>query len=265
MDERELIKSCLQGNESSLEELIKKTQSLVFNLAIRFLWNRADAEDATQEILVKLITHLSKFDGRSKFNTWAYRVATNHLLNLKQTSLEKNFATFAVFADDLSNLSVTSDDDLPDQELLEKEIKIGCTLAMLQCLDRDLRMAFILGTVFKLKSKTAAAITRTTPENFRKRLELARKLIGNFLNSYCGVYNPYNKCKCSKRIDFALKSGRVSRNNLNFAGKTEPYVEEMEELHSISAIYRNHGELQNNSDFAEKLNKLLHSKKILLD
>ena len=43
-----------------------------------------DAEDATQEILVKVLTRLSSFEGRSSFRTWLYRVAFNHLLNMKR-------------------------------------------------------------------------------------------------------------------------------------------------------------------------------------
>ena len=265
MNDKELIKSCLEGNNKSLDELINSIQGLVFNLSLRFLWNRMDAEDATQEILIKIITNLSKYDGRSKFSTWTYRVATNHLLNLKQTSLEKTFTSFDVFADDLNTTKEPAHYDLPDKDLLEKEMKTGCTLAMLQCLDRDLRLAFILWTVFKLKSNVASKITQTTPENFRKRLELSRKLIGGFLNSYCGVYNPYNNCRCNKRIDVAIKTGRITKSNLNFADKIEHYNEEMEELHSLSGIYQNHGNIQSGSNFTDKLTELIKTKNIIIE
>ena len=265
MAEKELIKSCLEGNKHSLEKLITSIQGLIFNLSLRFLWNRMDAEDATQEILIKIITNLSKFEGRSKFNTWTYRVATNHLLNLKQTTLEKTFTSFDIFADDLSSIKEPISYELPDKDILEKEMKTGCTLAMLQCLDRDLRLAFILGTVFKLKSNVASSITETTPDNFRKRLELSRRIIGGFLNSYCGVYNPYNNCRCNKRIDNAIKNGRISKTNLNFAEKIESYNEEMEELHSLSGIYQNHGDIKNSSNFAEKLTELIKTKNIIIE
>ena len=69
MDEKELVESCLSGNKKSLEQLIRSIQGLVFNLSLRFLWSRADAEDATQEILIKVITNLGKFDNRSKLST----------------------------------------------------------------------------------------------------------------------------------------------------------------------------------------------------
>lgn len=265
MEEKELIKSCLEGNKQSLEKLINSIQNLVFNLSLRFLWNRMDAEDATQEILLKVLTNLSKYDGRSKFNTWTYRVATNYLINLKQTKLEKTFTSFDIFANDINSIKEPIHYDLPDKDLLEKEIKTGCTLAMLQCLDRDLRIAFILGSILKIKSNIASNIVETSPENFRKRLELSRRLIGAFLNSHCGVYNPYNNCRCNKRISSAISCGRIAKNNLNFADKIEKYNDEMEELNSLTGIYQNHGTFKSNTDLVAQLNELIMTKRIIND
>lgn len=263
MEEKELIKLCLEGNRESLEKLVNSVQGLVFNLSLRFLWNRMDAEDATQEILVKLITNLSKYNGRSKFSTWAYRVAVNYLLNLKQTPLEKSFTSFDVFAEDLATTKTAVEYSQPDSSILEKEMKTGCTMAMLQCLNRDLRIAFILGSVLKIKSTTAATIAETTPENFRKRLEKARKLIGAFLNDNCGVYNPKNSCRCSKRVNVALSNGRIVKGNLNFADKIEEYNEEMEELNSLEGIYNNHGKLKTTTDFNAQIARLIAGTKII--
>ncbi len=260
MEEKELIQSCLEGNKKSLEKLINSIQGLVFNLSLRFLWNRMDAEDATQEILVKVITNLSKFDGRSKINTWTYRVATNYLLNIKKT-----FTSFDVFSTDLYSAQSAVEYDLPDKDLLEREMKTGCTLAMLQCLDRDLRIVFILGSILKIKSNVASTIIKTSPENFRKKLELSRKLIGGFLNAHCGVYNPKNSCRCKKRINSAINCHRIIKTNLNFADKIELYNDEMEELNSMAGIYRNHGTFKSQKELVAQINKLVASKRIMND
>ncbi|WP_421800523.1 RNA polymerase sigma factor [Haliscomenobacter sp.] len=265
MEERELIQSCLEGNKRSLELLVNSIQGLVFNLSLRFLWNRMDAEDATQEILVKVITNLSKFDGRSKLNTWAYKVATNYLLNIKQTALEKTFTSFDIFASDLITAKSAIDYELPDKQLLESEMKTGCTLAMLQCLNRELRITFILGSILKIKSNVASTIVKTSPENFRKRLELSRKLIGGFLNAHCGVYNPRNSCRCNQQIHSAITCGRIVKTNLNFADKIEIYNDEMEELNSMTGIYQNHGTFKSQTEFISHLNDLIASKRIIND
>lgn len=266
MEEKELIKSCIEGNKNSLEKLINSIQPLVFNLALRFLWNRMDAEDASQEVLIKIITNLSKYDGRSKFSTWTYRVTVNHLLNLKKTVLEEKLtSSFHTFSSELKTSNDPIDYDLPDRNLLELEIKIGCTMAMMQCLDRDLRIAFILGSVLKIKSNVASTILNITPDNFRKRVELSRKLIGEFLEINCGVYNPYNSCKCNNKIKSGISCGRINKNNLNFADKMEGYVNEMNEIESITGIYQNHGTFKSNIDFVAQLNNIIATKAIIND
>lgn len=263
MNDNELAKFSMEGDKKSLEKLIHSIQPLIFNLAIRFLWKREDAEDATQEILIKIITNLYKFDGKSKFSTWAYRVGINYLINLKQTNLEKTLTSFQVFADDLSIQNGAVDYDLPDRDILEKEMKTGCTLAMLQCLNRELRIAFIVGSILKIKSNIAAEIIQTSPENFRKRLEISRKLIGAFLKSNCGVYNNTNPCRCNKRIQPALSCGRINKNNLNFADKLEYYNHEMEELNSLTGIYQNHGQMKSDFNFIESINSIIKNTKII--
>ena len=263
MEEQELIKNCLAGDKKSLEKLIYSIQPLVFNLSLRFLWNREDAEDATQEILIKIVTNLSKFQGRSKFKTWVYRVASNYLINQKQTKIETVLTSFDVYAEDLKKIKEPQEYNLPDKDLLEKELKTSCTLAMLQCLSRELRVTFILGSVIKLNSKIGAEITETTPENFRKRLEKSRKILESFLNSNCGVYNPNNNCRCNKRINTALSCGRMDKYKLNFVNKIDSYNTEMEELHSLSGMYKNHGQFKSDNDFMNHLNKLLSTKNII--
>lgn len=263
MDEQELIQKCLQGDKRSLGKLVDSVQTLLFNLSLRFLWNRMDAEDATQEILLKLITNLSKYDGRSKFSTWAYRVATNYLINIRQTEIETVLTSFDIYADDLKNFKAPTEYNLPDKELLEKEMKVSCTLAMLQCLNRDQRLTFILGNILKINSKIGSEITDTTPETFRKRLEQSRNILGDFLNNNCGVYNPSNNCRCGKRINTALACGRMKKTNLNFADKIESYNDEMEELCSLTGIYQNHGTFKSTSDFMAHLHEIIATKRII--
>ena len=75
------------GDGHALEALLEAVQGPVYGLALRMLWHPADAEDATQEILIKVVTHLSQFRGDSSFKTWMFRVATNHLLKAQRVSL----------------------------------------------------------------------------------------------------------------------------------------------------------------------------------
>ena len=72
-----LIEKAVTGDKKSLEEIILSVQDTVFNLSLRMLGSFADAEDASQEILLKVITHLSSFRQESAFSTWVFRIAVN--------------------------------------------------------------------------------------------------------------------------------------------------------------------------------------------
>ena len=77
------------GNRDALERLVRALQGDLYGLALRMLCNREDAEDATQEILVRIVTRLSQFDFRSKLKTWAYRVAVNYVLDVRKSAVER--------------------------------------------------------------------------------------------------------------------------------------------------------------------------------
>ena len=74
----QLVAQAREGNEEALEVVVRGIQDRIYNLALRMLWHPSDAEDATQEILLKVITHLSQFRQESAFITWVYQIAKNH-------------------------------------------------------------------------------------------------------------------------------------------------------------------------------------------
>ncbi len=83
-----LVADARSGDREALEQLLVRHQPWVLNIAVRMLWRRADAEDATQEILVKIVKALPAFRGESVFRTWLYRIAVNHILDLRRTGLD---------------------------------------------------------------------------------------------------------------------------------------------------------------------------------
>ena len=84
-----LIDSALKGDQKSLEELIYRHQAWIYNLALRMVFYPREAEDITQEILIKIITKLSTFRNESSFRTWVYRIVINHVLNMRKSLGEK--------------------------------------------------------------------------------------------------------------------------------------------------------------------------------
>ena len=134
----ELVCHIQAGRRDALEQLIRRHQGWIYNIALRMLYYPQDAEDATQEILIKLLTKLSTFEGKSQFRTWLYRLVVNDVLNMKRGRAEAEASTFDRYGHDLDN---TPDADLPDRntvpadvQLLVQEARIGCASGMLLCL-----------------------------------------------------------------------------------------------------------------------------------
>ena len=86
--DKALVESAVKGDKYSLELLIKRHQAWIYNIALKMIWDPVDAEDITQEVLIKIITKLSSFRGDSCFRTWAYRIVANHVINMKKRKKE---------------------------------------------------------------------------------------------------------------------------------------------------------------------------------
>ncbi len=214
-----LVEKATAGDKQSLETVILSVQDLVFNLSLRMLGTFPDAEDASQDILLKVITHLSSFKGDSAFSTWVFRIAVNHLKDYKRHMFAKFPLSFEYYGDDIRNAKT---DDVPDltqnveRAILAEELKLSCTNVMLQCLDTESRCIFILGTMFKVDSRIAGDILGITPEAYRQRLSRVRKKMADFLKEYCGEYGD-GTCHCADRINYAIQNHRIDPAQTCFA------------------------------------------------
>src|SRR5262245_10305077 len=240
------------GDRDALESVVRAVQPGVYGLALRFLWHPQDAEDATQEILVRVVTGLGGFRGGSAFRTWVYRIACNTLLTLREKRMEQHALSFEEFGEDLSrglsDAPLRVDRDV-DEALLLEEVKIGCTLAMLMCLDRNHRLAYILGEILELEHEEAARVLEIAPAAFRKRLSRARSSIRSFMTARCGLVNPANACRCRRRVATAVDLGRVDPANLLFAASLAharrfpqvlERIRQLEKTRRAAALYRSH-------------------------
>lgn len=156
-----LAAQACRGDAEALETLLRRHQGWIYNIALRMLQTREDAEDATQEVMLKIATHLSGFRGESGFRTWAYRIMANHVLDRRRSRPEQLVHDFTCYGDYLEN---APSEALPpefgseqERALLIAEARRGCLLGMLLCLDRRQRLAFILGEIFE---ETVAAGNR---------------------------------------------------------------------------------------------------------
>ena len=226
---QDLIAKATAGDKKALELLVTDVQDIVFNLSLRMLGTFSDAEDATQDILLKMITHLSSFRGDSSFTTWVFSIAANHLKNYKKHMFARYPLSFEYYGDDIENGKVQDVPDLTqnvEKDVLAEELKMSCTNVMLQCLDTESRCIFILGTMFKIDSRIAGDILEMTPEAFRQRLSRIRRKMADFLGQYCGEYGG-GRCKCKDRVNYAIQSHRINPLQLDYTAATEISIQTM--------------------------------------
>jgi RNA polymerase sigma factor (sigma-70 family) len=267
--DRELVQLAEGGSRAALEELVARHQSWIYNLALRMAHHPADAADATQEILIKLVTRLATFDGRSTLRTWLYRVAFNHLLNMKRGRLESREITFEQYGRTLDGIPDAELPDTqaiaPDTQLLVKEARIGCTTGMLLCLDRGQRLVFILGGIFGVSDAVGAELLDLSRDNFRQRLSRARRDLQNFMQDKCGLVNTANPCRCAKKTRGFIAAGHIDPSNLRFANERVTHVRDVavrttEKIAGLdqayAKIYRDHP-FQNSPDFVAHLRVLI--------
>jgi RNA polymerase sigma factor (sigma-70 family) len=226
-----LVEQARSGSAEAVEALVRRHQAFLYNVAVRMLYHPQDAEDATQEILIKAVTKLSTFEGRSRFRTWLYRIATNHLLNMKRGRMEPVALSFTEYG---GNLEATPDLDLPDPRevpvdvrLLIDEARIGCTTAMLLCFDREQRLAYVLGEILGASDTVAAEVLEISRDAFRQRLSRARHDLHNFMNERCGLVNRANTCRCDRKTRGSMQAGYVDPDKLLFARERVRHVREV--------------------------------------
>jgi RNA polymerase sigma factor (sigma-70 family) len=271
----ELVEEAKKGDRAALETLVLRHQAWIYNIALRMVFQPQDAEEVTQEVLVKVITKLSTFKGKSKFRTWLYRIAANHVLNMKRRGAETLSLTFTSYG---AAIDATPDLDLPDPKsvpvevpLLVEEAKIGCTTGMLLCLDRRQRLIFTLGEILGASDVVGAEVLDMTADNFRQRLARARRDLYSFMNNQCGLVNKANPCRCPKKTKGFIERGHVDPHHLQFVPQhvtrvREAAAETVRKIEDVvqgqyAAIYRDHPFLQP-SDGVNLVRRLLESPEV---
>ena len=249
------------GNLAALDRLLLGCQPGVYNLAVRVLGNREDAADATQEILLKIATHLGSFRGESAFPTWARRVAHNHLLTARTRSLEAPTLSLEGMAERLdqgldfvTGLAERQGAPLPltpEDKLEARQLALACTQSMLMAMGREDRLVYVLETVFDLGSEQAAIVVGIRPAAYRQRLSRIRARWNAFVGSTCGLANPTAACACERQLPAARHIAASGRAVLPVASRPGAEAEEAERNFSAfvrvsdaAAVFRAHPDYQ---------------------
>ena len=238
------VRAALDGDSAALHELVVALKDDLYRLSLRMLGSPSDAQDATQEILIKVVTHLKGYRAESSVRTWAWKIATRHLLRSrrKQCYQTTDFASLEALIDAGATATPPTFDEREVHELAE-EVRLGCTQAMLSALKPAQRMVYVLADIFALESEVAAAVLSIDPATFRKRLQRARFELAGFMERKCGLANPAAACRCVRQIPIALDRRIIGRHRLKLAGQAReaislPVRDAWEDLTSIDRAAR---------------------------
>ncbi|MBU2513413.1 RNA polymerase sigma factor [bacterium] len=257
-----LIKLALEGNREGLEQLIKRHQAWIFNIAFKMTSDVNDAEDVTQEILIKILTKLSSYDPeKSAFRTWLYRITANHIINMKKRTHElhlidiDDIGTSMKRVRNSENVQMVPD---PESKVLLKEAKSICLNGMLLCLDRRQRLVFILGEILGVTGTIGGEIMEISAANFRKILSRAREKLINFFDQKCGLIDEKNPCRCSLYLKVVSEQGLIDQQKLAKYNRSYPPVSEvtnMGEKNSEKSYQSLLAELYGNEAFLDPPNQ----------
>jgi len=237
-----VLASAIQGDSQALDQLARELLTPIYNLALRFLYEPQDAQDATQEATLRVLQGLPTFRGRSTFSTWAYRVVVRSLLNTKRSWAEELTVDAGVAA---LEAGLAPHAPGPEDALLVQEVKLSCTTALLVCLPRTQCLAYVLGDVMEMSGPEASAILEITPTAYRQRLAAARKTVRAFFRAQCGLLHPELPCRCERQVSYCVRVGFVKPQALRFADRGARHHEAMRAIDAAldtASLYHAHPE-----------------------
>lgn len=265
MEDKQLIENSLKGDKIALENLIKKHQTWIYNVAINLTSNTEDAADLMQETLIKMITNLSKFNHNSQFRTWVYRIVKNTFLNSVRKKEYHNTIPWEGYAEGLESIKDEEFEDENKSEIIE-EAKLSCMKGMLLCLTPEQRLTYVLGELFELPDSIGSEVMGITKVNYRKKLSRTREHLYGFMNDKCGLINTENPCRCARKTTGFIKKGYVNPKNLQFQKEVISKINKVV-TQKVSDFdnegYTAYQKLYQNHNFQEPKDKLLSLKKII--
>ena len=180
-DDAALVKLCRQGDSAAMERLIIKYQNRIYNVILKICADRDDAAELTQETFVKVIENIKRFEGRSSFYTWAFRIAVNLTLNYCRRNAKLALRSLDAGEEQYNSQTgqvlreFLSDDSSPDPEAIaqNKELYEIAVKALMK-LDDAHRTVVVLRDIEGMSYARIAEVLDVELGTVRSRLSRAR-------------------------------------------------------------------------------------------
>lgn len=187
LEEEILVKKSKEGDFEAFEELVNSHEKNVYNIAWNMLRNQEDAEEVLQETFIKAYNKLNQFEGRSKFSTWLYRIATNESLMMirKKNPIQPVYLDEPV--DDGYRAKIRRElidwKENPQDIYLKKELREKIDY-IIYTLPEDYRSVFVLRDIQGFSGEKVSEILSITLPAVKARLHRARLYAREILNDY---------------------------------------------------------------------------------
>lgn len=170
--ELDIIGDILNGNTEMFNVITEKYADQLFRVALGYMHSKEEAEDITQEVLIKAYNSLSTFKGNSKLSTWLYRITVNTCLNeLKKRKRTSLFSSI----EDIKNKGLDSSNQKnPEQQLIEEEINLKVRKAI-DSLPSKQKTAFILQRYKELSQKEISEVMGISEGAVEQLLQRGKK------------------------------------------------------------------------------------------
>ncbi len=176
-DDTDLIKRLKAADRSAFNELVQLHSDKVLNTCYRFLLDKEDAEDISQEVFIEVFQSIKSFKGDSKLSTWIFRIAvTKSLDEIKMKKRKKRISSFGkiLHLDDVVHW--IGGGQMPDASINEKE-RMKEVMHALDKLPENQRAAFTLSKIEGYSNTEIADIISTTTEAVESLVYRAKKTI----------------------------------------------------------------------------------------
>lgn len=178
-----LVKKSISGDVDAFEELIKGYKKMAYNIALRVLRNKEDAEDISQEALIKVFKNIGSFNMKSSFKVWLYRIVMNTCLDFKR---KKNIITYSIDKP-LDNDENEIMQEIPDNTynpdiVIQNELESQMLYDSIDSLDDDFRTVIVLRDMQGLSYKDIASVLSCNEGTVKSRLNRARNKLKEIIS-----------------------------------------------------------------------------------
>ncbi len=186
MENLQLIQKIAHGSEAALREVYGVFGNIVFNTALSYLRDRAEAEEITQDVFLEVYQSAKTFEGKSSVRTWIYRITVNKCLDkLRYLKRKKRFALVkSLFKPDTTEIQHDAEDFEHPGITLERQEYAKILFKALKRLPPQQRTAYILSFIEELPRKEVAEVMQLSVKAVESLLQRAKINLRSTLEKY---------------------------------------------------------------------------------